>query len=58
MIAAEDLRSWLRVSPKREVGLSAEPLVMRRAGHPGQLSATIPAIDRFRMLALLKLLDG
>jgi hypothetical protein len=31
---------------------------MRRAGHAGQLSATVPAIDRFRLLALLKLLDG
>ncbi len=31
---------------------------MRRAGHAGQLSATVPAIDRFRILALLKLLAG
>ena len=29
---------------------------MRRAGHPGQLSATVAALDRFRILALAKLL--
>jgi hypothetical protein len=38
------------------VGLVDEQLVIRRAGHPGQLSATVPALDRFRILALLKLL--
>lgn len=58
MAAAEDYDLWLRILAKNEIGLIAEPLVMRRAGHPGQLSATIPAIDRFRLLALLKLLDG
>jgi glycosyltransferase involved in cell wall biosynthesis len=56
MMAAEDYDLWLRILAGREVGLLAEPLVMRRAGHPGQLSATIPAIDRFRIVALLKLL--
>ena len=58
MAAAEDYDLWLRILAKHEIGLIAEPLVMRRAGHPGQLSATVPAIDRFRLLALLKLLDG
>jgi glycosyltransferase involved in cell wall biosynthesis len=56
MIAAEDYDLWLRILRHHEVGLIAEPLVTRRAGHPGQLSATVPAIDRFRILALLKLL--
>lgn len=54
--AAEDYDLWLRVLARHEVELLAEPLATRRAGHPGQLSATIPAIDRFRILALLKLL--
>jgi glycosyltransferase involved in cell wall biosynthesis len=58
MLAAEDYDLWLRILANHQVGLIAEPLVMRRAGHPGQLSATVPAIDRFRLLALLKLLDG
>ena len=56
MTAAEDYDLWLRILQHHEVGLLNEPLVTRRAGHPGQLSATTTALDRFRILALLKLL--
>jgi glycosyltransferase involved in cell wall biosynthesis len=56
LIAAEDYDLWLRILVRHEVGLIEEQLVTRHAGHPDQLSATIPAIDRFRILALLKLL--
>lgn len=55
--AAEDYDLWLRMLTHHEAGLIDEPLVTRRAGHAGQLSGTVPAIDRFRILALLKLLD-
>lgn len=59
MAACEDYDLWLRILARHEAGLLDEPLVTRRAGHPGQLSATIPALDRFRILALAKLLgDG
>jgi glycosyltransferase involved in cell wall biosynthesis len=58
MRAAEDYDLWLRIQVDHEVGLLDEPLVTRRGGHPDQLSATTPAIDRFRILALSKLLDG
>jgi glycosyltransferase involved in cell wall biosynthesis len=56
MRAAEDYDLWLRILLKHQVELLPEPLVIRRAGHRGQLSATVPALDRFRILALLKLL--
>jgi len=56
MMAAEDYDLWLRISMVENVGLLDQPLVTRRAGHPDQLSATTPAIDRFRILALAKLL--
>ncbi len=56
--AAEDYDLWLRIQVDHEVGLLDEPLVTRRGGHPDQLSSTTPAIDRFRILALAKLLDG
>jgi glycosyltransferase involved in cell wall biosynthesis len=56
--AAEDYDLWMRMLAHHEAGLIDEPLVTRRAGHPGQLSATVPAMDRFRILALLKLLAG
>ena len=58
MRAAEDYDLWLRILVEHEVGLLDEPLVTRRGGHPDQLSATTPAIDRFRILALAKLLGG
>jgi glycosyltransferase involved in cell wall biosynthesis len=56
MEAAEDYDLWLRILVGHEVGLLDEPLVTRRAGHPDQLSALVPALDRFRILALAKLL--
>lgn len=56
--AAEDYDLWLRILAEHAVGLLDEPLVIRRAGHPDQLSATVPALDRFRILALLKLLSA
>lgn len=56
MGAAEDYDLWLRILVRHQAGLLDEPLTIRRAGHPGQLSATIPALDRFRILALAKLL--
>jgi glycosyltransferase involved in cell wall biosynthesis len=56
MTAAEDYDLWLRILIDREAGLLDEPLVTRRGGHPDQTSATTPAIDRFRILALTKLL--
>jgi glycosyltransferase involved in cell wall biosynthesis len=56
MAAAEDYDLWLRLLIDREAGLLDEPLVTRRGGHRDQTSATTPAIDRFRILALTKLL--
>jgi glycosyltransferase involved in cell wall biosynthesis len=60
LAAAEDYDLWLRTLIDREVGLLDEPMVTRRAGHRDQLSSSVPAIDRFRILALMKLLanDG
>jgi glycosyltransferase involved in cell wall biosynthesis len=58
MRAAEDYDLWLRIQVDQEVGLLDEALVTRRGGHPDQLSATTPAIDRFRILALAKLLES
>ncbi len=59
MMAAEDYDLWLRILIDHEAGLLDEALVTRRGGHCDQISATTPAIDRFRILALAKLLaDG
>ncbi len=55
MCAAEDYDLWLRVLIDHEIGLLDDALVTRRAGHSDQLSL-MTAIDRFRILALMKLL--
>ncbi len=54
--ACEDYDLWIRILSRYLAGLLDEPLVTRRAGHPDQLSATMPALDRFRIRALLKLM--
>ena len=56
LAAAEDYDLWLRILVDHGVGLLDELLVTRRAGHSDQLSSSIPALDRFRVLALMKLL--
>jgi glycosyltransferase involved in cell wall biosynthesis len=56
LAAGEDYDLWLRILVDHEVGLLDEPLVIRRAGHADQLSCSIPALDRFRLIALMKLL--
>jgi GT2 family glycosyltransferase len=56
--AAEDYDLWLRILVRHEIGFIPEHHATRISGHQGQLSATVPAIDRFRILALMKLLAG
>ncbi len=56
--ACEDYDLWLRILCRYQAGLLDQPLVTRRAGHPDQLSAITPALDRYRIRALLKLLAG
>jgi GT2 family glycosyltransferase len=54
--ACEDYDLWLRVGWRHPIGLLPEPLVIKRGGHPDQLSATTPALDLYRIRALAKLL--
>jgi glycosyltransferase involved in cell wall biosynthesis len=53
--AAEDYDLWLRVAWRYQVGLTPEPLVIKRGGHADQLSRQW-GLDRFRIQALVKLL--
>jgi glycosyltransferase involved in cell wall biosynthesis len=55
--AAEDYDLWLRLTAFYPVHFVAEPLVIKHGGHGDQLSRVTPAIDRFRIKAILKLLD-
>jgi glycosyltransferase involved in cell wall biosynthesis len=52
---AEDYDLWLRIAAGEPVYLLPEPLVVKRGGHPDQLSAA-PGIDRYRIMALENLL--
>ena len=54
---AEDYDLWLRVAVDYPVVLLPEPLVIKRGGHPDQLSAR-KGIDRYRIEALEKLLNS
>ncbi|MCG6534054.1 MAG: glycosyltransferase family 2 protein, partial [Syntrophales bacterium LBB04] len=56
--ACEDYDLWLRIAAQYPVYLIDRPLVVKRGGHRDQLSRTIPALDRYRIRALLKLLDS
>jgi glycosyltransferase involved in cell wall biosynthesis len=58
LAACEDYDLWLRVLIRHPVGLLDAPLVIRRAGAHSQLSALTPALDRFRIRSLLKLLSN
>jgi len=54
--AAEDYDLWLRITAFHEVTFVPEPLVIKHGDSPDQLSRTTPAIDRFRIRAIEKIL--
>jgi GT2 family glycosyltransferase len=55
---SEDYDLWLRIAVAQPIGLLSEPLVIKRGGHPDQLSRSIWGMDRYRVVALQKLLRG
>jgi glycosyltransferase involved in cell wall biosynthesis len=54
--AAEDYDLWLRITAFHDVHFLPEALVIKHGGNTDQLSMAIPAIDRFRILAITKIL--
>jgi glycosyltransferase involved in cell wall biosynthesis len=55
--ACEDYDLWLRVSSRYAVHLIDIPLIVKRGGHPDQLSRTA-GLDKFRISAIVKLLGS
>jgi len=53
---AEDYDLWLRISSRYPIKLIPEKLIVKRGGHPDQLSKICLGIDRFRVIALEKML--
>jgi glycosyltransferase involved in cell wall biosynthesis len=56
--ACEDYDLWLRVAGRYPIYLIDEPLIIKRGGHPDQLSRRFEGIDRFRIKALTKILES
>ncbi len=55
--ACEDYDLWLRITARYPVLLVDEPLVEKHGGHADQLSRTVPGLDRYRIRALVKILE-
>ena len=53
----EDYDLWLRIAQKYEIGLIDKKLITKYAGHVNQLSFKYWGMDRFRVIALEKLLS-
>ncbi|MBI1977680.1 MAG: glycosyltransferase family 2 protein [Candidatus Omnitrophica bacterium] len=56
--ACEDYDLWLRASARFPIGLIEKPYVIKYGGASDQRSREFPVIDRFRIQALLKLLNS
>ncbi len=54
--ACEDYDLWLRAACRYPVSLLSENLVVKFGGHADQLSRTVPALDRYRIASLLKII--
>ncbi|MDL1957248.1 MAG: glycosyltransferase [Candidatus Desulfofervidus auxilii] len=56
--ACEDYDMWLRITARFPVYLLPEPLVIKRGGHPDQLSKLVEALDKWRIKAIEKILKS
>ncbi|MHC1724930.1 MAG: glycosyltransferase family 2 protein [Syntrophobacteraceae bacterium] len=54
--ACEDYDLWLRIGHRFPLGLLEKPLTIKRGGHPDQLSASVPALDQYRIISIANLL--
>jgi len=58
MPVCEDYDLWLRVSSRYPIHLIESSMVVKEGGAPDQLSRSVPGMDRFRIRAIARLLDG
>ena len=56
--ACEDYDLWLRIACRYPVYLIKRPLVIKTGGHPDQLSARYPGMDRLRIKSLVRLIKS
>ncbi|HNX68236.1 MAG TPA: glycosyltransferase family A protein [Candidatus Omnitrophota bacterium] len=55
--ACEDYDLWLRIASRYPVGLIEKPYILKYGGHADQRSREFPAMDRFRIRSLAKILS-
>ena len=53
---AEDYELWLRLTCQHPVSMVREPIIVKRGGHPDQLSEKYGQIEKFRIEALRRVL--
>lgn len=56
--ACEDYDLWLRIAARFPIGLMEKPYLTRYGGHADQTSHKYPAMDRFRIQSLTKILNS
>ena len=56
--AAEDYDMWLRITARFPVTFIERQLIIKRGGHPDQLSRAYDGMDRFRIASIVKVLDS
>ncbi len=54
--ACEDYDLWLRIAARHPIGLIEKPYILKYGGHADQRSREFPAMDRFRIQSLSKIL--
>ena len=54
--ACEDYDLWLRIASRYPIGLIDKPYIIKYGGHADQRSREFPAMDRFRIQSLAKIL--
>ena len=57
LTACEDYDLWLRIGCRHPIHLIDKALVIKRGGHPDQLSSAA-GLDRFRIVSLVKILEN
>jgi len=58
MIVCEDYDMWLRVTARYPVLFVEKPLIIKQGGHEDQLSKRYPAMDRFRIQSIARILES
>jgi len=58
MIVCEDYDMWLRITSRYPVLFVEKPLIVKQGGHEDQLSKRYPAMDRFRIESIARILES